>query len=71
MVQNWSLLRTKPTFITSNRQMARQTLARWIEEWVLQLPELEQALAPFQVGDVLELDELWSFVQQKSQKRWG
>ena len=50
--------------------IARQTLARWIEEWAVHLPALEQTLAPFQEGDVLELDELWSFVQQKSQKRW-
>ena len=50
--------------------IARQTLADWIEQWVSQLPPLSQILEPFQPGDVLELDELWSFVAQKANKRW-
>ena len=50
--------------------IARQTLARWIEQWATQLPDLSETLEPFQPGDVLELDELWSFVAQKANKRW-
>lgn len=35
-----------------------------------ELPPLEQALAPAAEGEVLELDELWSFVYEKQRKRW-
>ncbi len=31
---------------------------------------LQATLLPAQEGDVLELDELWSFVQRKKNKRW-
>jgi IS1 family transposase len=34
------------------------------------LPPLESTLSPFQEGDVLELDELWSFVLRRKNKRW-
>jgi IS1 family transposase len=37
---------------------------------VAELPPLESTLAPFQVGDALELDELWSFVLRRKNKRW-
>lgn len=39
-------------------------------EWVAALPPLEEGLAEGQGDDVLELDELWSFVQNKGQQRW-
>ena len=35
-------------------------------EKVAALPAFEDTLLPSQTGDVLELDELWSFVQQKN-----
>lgn len=35
-----------------------------------ELPPLTQTLVPSQPDDVLELDEMWSFVGRKSQKRW-
>ena len=35
-----------------------------------QLPAWEDTLLPSQAGDVLELDELWSFVQKKAQAVW-
>ncbi len=50
--------------------VARHTLARWVEDAVRALPKLASTLLPFQEGDVLELDELWSFVYKKSNKRW-
>ena len=50
--------------------VARSTLARWLREKGAQLPELAETLAEAQPGDVLELDELWSFVYQKENKRW-
>jgi IS1 family transposase len=49
---------------------ARQTLARWIAEIVAKLPDLAQTLAAARSDDVLELDELWSFVFKKDNKQW-
>jgi IS1 family transposase len=37
---------------------------------VAALPAFEDTLLPSQNGDVLELDELWSFVQKKTQECW-
>jgi len=37
---------------------------------VAALPAFEDTLLPGQNGDVLELDELWSFVQKKTQECW-
>jgi insertion element IS1 protein InsB len=50
--------------------IARRTLARWLKEKAADLPELSQTLEPPRANDVLELDELWSFVLKKSEKRW-
>ena len=50
--------------------IARQTLARWLKEEAAKLPDLAETLVPPQENDVLELDELWSFVLKKSKKRW-
>ncbi len=50
--------------------VARQTLARWLREKAASLPALSQTLAPAKAEDILELDELWSFVASKLDKRW-
>jgi len=50
--------------------VSRYYLARWLLETVANLPPLSATLVKWQPGDVLELDELWSFVLKKSQKRW-
>lgn len=50
--------------------IARQTLARWIKEAAANLPPLADTLEEARPDDVLELDELWSFVHKKSNKRW-
>ena len=50
--------------------VARQTVARWIMELVHALADLKDTLLPAELDDVLELDELWSFVLKKDQKRW-
>ena len=50
--------------------VARQTVARWIPEIVQNLPPLQDTLLSAKPDDVLELDELWSFVLKKSEKRW-
>ena len=50
--------------------VSRYYLARWLLETVASLPPLSATLLKWQPEDVLELDELWSFVLKKSQKRW-
>jgi len=50
--------------------LSRRTLARWMGRWATTLPPLEATLAEAQVNDVLELDELWSFVFKKANQRW-
>lgn len=47
-----------------------KTLLRWIKEALQQLPALEQTLALAHLDDVLELDELWSYVFKKTNKQW-
>ncbi len=47
-----------------------KTLLRWIKEALAKLPSLEQTLDPARFDDILELDELWSYVLKKSNKRW-
>ena len=51
-------------------KVARQTLARWLKEKSASLPDLSDTLHEAQDDDILELDELWSFVLKKSNKRW-
>lgn len=50
--------------------VSRPTVAAWIEAWGEQLPPLQDTLTEARVDDVLELDELWSFVLRKDNKRW-
>ena len=50
--------------------MSRQTISRWLQSGVHQVPAIAESLLPAEVDDVLELDELWSFVGNKTQKRW-
>ncbi len=50
--------------------ISRTTLAQWIKEHVQEMPDLKETLLPFQAEDVLELDEAWSFVLRKTNKRW-
>lgn len=48
----------------------RQTVLRWIEAHVAQLPTVPQTLLPVEFGDVLAVDEVWSFVARKVDKSW-
>jgi IS1 family transposase len=50
--------------------VARRTVLRWLKTRGQQLPDLKDTLTPPQADDVLELDELWSFVFKKDAKRW-
>ena len=51
-------------------EVSRQTVAKWLRSAVKDLPDLKDTLLPAQPDDVLELDEVWSFVFRKSRKRW-
>ena len=46
--------------------VCRQTVAKWIKAYLKRLPVLADTLQLYEVGDVLEIDELWSFVLEKS-----
>ena len=50
--------------------LSRRTVAHWIEDWAEQLPPLADTLDEARVDDVLELDEVWSFVLKKDHQRW-
>lgn len=43
---------------------------RGLEDYVAQMPTLPDTLLPVEAGDVLEMDELISFVSKKWFKRW-
>ena len=47
-----------------------ETVRRRLREKTGQLPAFADTLLPSQKGDVLELDELWSFVGAKTQMLW-
>lgn len=55
---------------TSIFETSRYFLAKWLLELFTKLPPLAETLVKWEPGDVLELDELWSFVLKKSEKRW-
>ncbi len=50
--------------------IVRQTVTRWRATHLQKLPELKDVLLPASVDDVLELDEIWSFVFKKDFPRW-
>ncbi len=50
--------------------VSRTTILSWLRERAQQLPTLQETLLPVQGDDVLELDEMWSFVFKKDNKRW-
>lgn len=50
--------------------LSRTTVTRWLAQTVKQMPTLAETLLEGRVNDVLELDELWSFVGSKARQRW-
>lgn len=49
----------------------RQTVSRWLVAQAQALPLLAETLLPVQADDVLELDEVWTFVGNKHEgERW-
>jgi hypothetical protein len=51
-------------------RISRRTVRRWLARWIAHLPAIATTLVPARWDDVLELDELWSFVGQIDQQRW-
>ncbi len=51
-------------------QVSRNTLREWILEHLQTLPTLAETLLPAQAEDVLEWDEVWSFVGSKQEQEW-
>lgn len=56
--------------ITRTFGVCRKTISRWAGKKSEQLPAFKDTLLPADGGDVLELDELWSFVGSKAQTLW-
>lgn len=50
--------------------VSRTTLAQWLKKKVTSLPNLADTLKEWLPGDVLELDELWSYVWSKEHQSW-
>jgi IS1 family transposase len=50
--------------------VCRKTIVRWIERRVAELPSIAETLLPVSETDVLEMDEVVSFVSEKWFKRW-
>jgi IS1 family transposase/transposase-like protein len=50
--------------------VARQTVLQGLKELMRRLPDLKDTLLPPRADDVLELDEVWSFVFKKDAKHW-
>ena len=47
-----------------------RTISRWLSQWSPRVPPVASTLLPLEATDVLELDELRSFVGNKAQERW-
>jgi insertion element IS1 protein InsB len=50
--------------------LSRRTVSRWLVHWIRQVPAVAATLLPAEAEDVLELDELRSFVGKKTKERW-
>jgi insertion element IS1 protein InsB len=50
--------------------VARDSVMKWVEDHLEQLPTLRDSVLPKQRGDSLELDELWAFVYQRDNACW-
>jgi len=50
--------------------LSRQTVTCWLLAHITSLPHFRTSILKALADDVLELDEMWSFVGNKGQKRW-
>ena len=48
--------------------VSRKAITKWLNEAIQALPPFQSSVSESQPGDVLELDEVWSFVGNKQQK---
>ena len=51
-------------------EISHQTALNWIKKKAESLPDIVTTLVPAKKSDILELDELWSYVYCKAFKRW-
>ena len=65
-----SLERVSMRGLTRIFNVSRQTVKKWIKESVQRLPPLIDTIAKLEKGDVLEVDEMWTFGGSKKNKRW-
>ena len=56
--------------ITRTFGVCYKTVLRWVGKKIADLSAFVDTLLPAKNGDVLELDELWSFVGSKAQTLW-
>ncbi len=47
--------------------VSRQTISYWLQKWLEQVPDMRESLLPSEPDNMLDLDELWSFVSKKEQ----
>jgi transposase-like protein len=64
-LERWSLRGVARIFA-----MARPTIAGWLKAHVQNSPDVKETLLPATPDDVLDLDEMGSFVRKKDQARW-
>lgn len=50
--------------------VSRTTITRWLTQTLAQIPAWTETIKEGRVDDVLELDEVWSFVGSKARQRW-
>lgn len=50
--------------------VSRKIIKQWLNEAIRALPPFQASVSPAQAEDVLELDELWSYVGNKKQQVW-
>jgi InsA N-terminal domain len=71
--RSYPLTRNAPAseVLAATFRSSRNTVTRWLKK-AARLPPLERTLLPAPPPEklVLELDELWSFVGKKAEKRW-
>jgi insertion element IS1 protein InsB len=51
-------------------RVARETVIRWLKKTIQRLQSLKKTTKPAETGDVVEVDELWSFVGSKKNQQW-
>ncbi len=47
-----------------------QTLVNWLKKKLQMTPEIEETLVPSELDDVLELDEIWTYVWKKDNEKY-